>query len=48
MKGLSEKKAIYGIPGILARLLEIPEEDVTFEKARVNTADGNPVNVQSM
>jgi len=34
MKPLSEKEAISKIPGILARLLEIPEEQVTFEKAR--------------
>lgn len=33
MKGLSKKEAISKIPGILARLLEIPEEQVTFEKA---------------
>jgi hypothetical protein len=48
MKGLSEKETIFRILGIFARLLEIPEERVTFEKATVATADGNPVNVRSL
>ena len=47
MKGLSEKEAIFRIKGILARLLETPEEYATFERARVAAADGNP-NVQSL
>lgn len=34
MKTLSEKEASSKIPGILARLLEIPEGHVTFEKPR--------------
>ena len=38
MRALSEKEAIFKIPAILARLLEIPEKHVTFEKARGATA----------